>query len=38
VRILAEGDPYLDIEEVLDFLTNRGRPIVVEYRIYLANL
>lgn len=38
VRILAEGDEYLDLEEVLDFLTNRGRPKLVEHRVYLQNL
>lgn len=38
VRMYAEGDEYLDIEEVLDFLTNRGRPKVIEYQVYLQNL
>jgi len=38
IRMYAEGEDYLDIEEVLDFLTNRGRPKVVEHRVYLENL
>lgn len=38
IRIYAEGDQYLDLEEVLDFLTNRGRPKLVEYRVYIENL
>ena len=38
VRVYAEGDTYMDIEEVLDFLTNRGRPKVVEYQVYIRNL
>jgi hypothetical protein len=28
----------MDLEEVLDFLTNRGRPKLVEYRVYMENL
>lgn len=35
IRMLAEGDEYLDIEEILDFFTNRGRPKLVEHRVYL---
>ena len=38
VRVYAEGDTYMDIEEVLDFLTNRGRPKAVEYQVYIRNL
>lgn len=38
IRIFAEGETYLDIEEVLDFLTNRGRPKLVEYKVYIENL
>lgn len=38
IRIFAEGETYLDIEEVLDFLTNRGRPRLVEYKVYIENL
>ena len=34
----AEGEAYLDIEEILDFMTNRGRPKAVEYRVYIENL
>jgi hypothetical protein len=35
IRMHAEGEEYLDLEEILDFLTNRGRPKLVEYRVYL---
>jgi hypothetical protein len=28
----------VDIEEVVEFFTNRGRPRKIEYQIYLANL
>jgi hypothetical protein len=38
VRMYAEGEAYLDIEEILDFMTNRGRPKAVEYRVYIENL
>jgi hypothetical protein len=38
VRLHAEGEEYLDIEEILDFLTNRGRPKLIEYRVYIENL
>lgn len=37
-RMETEAETYLDIEELLDFLTNRGRPKVVEHQIYLQNL
>jgi hypothetical protein len=37
-RMLEEGDTYIDIEEVMDFFSNRGRPQVIEYHVYLANL
>lgn len=29
VRMYSEGEEYLDLEEILDFLTNRGRPKLV---------
>ena len=31
-------DEYIDIEDIMDFFTNRGRPRVIEYKVYLANL
>ena len=34
----SEGETYLDIEEILDFMTNRGRPKLVEYKVYMENL
>lgn len=37
-RMLKEADEYIDIEDILDFFTNRGRPRIVEYKVYLANL
>ena len=38
VRMYSEGEEYLDLEEILDFLTNRGRPKLVQYRVYIQNL
>ena len=38
VRMYSEGETYLDIEEILDFMTNRGRPKLVEYKVYMENL
>lgn len=38
IRMYSEGEEYLDLEEILDFLTNRGRPKLVEYRVYIENL
>ena len=35
---MSEADEYIDIEDILDFFTNRGRPRLVEYKVYLANL
>ena len=35
---MNEADEYVDIEDILDFFTNRGRPRIVEYKVYLANL
>ena len=37
-RMLNEADEYIDIEDIMDFFTNRGRPRVIEYKVYLANL
>ena len=37
-RFLNEADPYVDIEEILEFFTNRGRPRLIEYQVYIANL
>ena len=37
-RMMNEADEYIDIEDILDFFTNRGRPRIVEYKVYLANL
>ena len=34
----SEGEKYLDIEEILDFMTNRGRPKLVEFKVYMDNL
>ena len=36
--MMSEADEYIDIEDILDFFTNRGRPRLVEYKVYLANL
>ena len=36
--MMNEADEYIDIEDILDFFTNRGRPRIVEYKVYLANL
>ena len=36
--MLNEADEYIDIEDIMDFFTNRGRPRVIEYKVYLANL
>lgn len=36
--MMNEADEYVDIEDILDFFTNRGRPRIVEYKVYLANL
>ena len=38
MRMSNEADVYIDIEEVLDFFTNRGRPNIVEHLVYVANL
>ena len=38
MRIFNEADPYIDIEEIMDFFSNRGRPRVTEYHVYLLNL
>ena len=37
-RFLNEADTYVDIEEILEFFTNRGRPRLIEYQVYIANL
>lgn len=33
-----EADEYIDIEEVLEFFTNRGRPRIIQFKVYQANL
>ena len=38
IRMYSEGEKYLDIEEILDFMTNRGRPKLVEFKVYMDNL
>jgi hypothetical protein len=35
---MNEADTYVDLEEVLDFFTNRGRPYKVEVQVKMENL
>ena len=36
-RIYYEADEYLDIDEIIDFFTNRGRPYLVHDKIKAKN-
>ena len=31
------ADGYVDIEDILEFFTNQGRPKIVDYKVYWAN-
>jgi hypothetical protein len=38
IRMYYEAEEYCDLEEIIEFFTNRGRPRSVEYAIYLKQL
>jgi len=33
-RILKEANDYIDLDELIDFFTHKGRPLQIEHRYY----